>query len=136
MERTVERRQHERFRVEDGSLAMLWPASSKIGQIIDIGMGGLAFRYTAHSKPKNSFAELESEIELICNRHRFNSDALPIETVSDFKIEDCGVDLYPRQQRRRNLKFGRLSDQQKSQVEYFIQRQCLPTAAQQIQGVK
>jgi len=136
MERTFERRQHERFRVEDGSLAMLWPASSKIGQIVDIGMGGLAFRYTAQSKPKNSFAELESEIELICNRHRFKSDALPIETVSDLEIDGCGGDLYPREQRRRGFKFGPLTDEQKSQVQLFIQRHCMATASQQIQGAK
>ncbi len=42
----VEQRKHKRFKVLEGAFAALrapWPHSTRLGQIIDIGMGGLAF---------------------------------------------------------------------------------------------
>jgi len=126
MKWTVERRHYERYRVEDGSLAMLWPASSKIGQIIDISMGGLSFRYFVRSKLKESFAELESEVEIICNKHQFNSDSLPIRTISDCEMDNHFVDFLQRQQRRRSVEFGELDDAQKTQIQKFIEKHCEP----------
>lgn len=45
MERVNERRKYKRFNVKPGVLAVLGPASDKMGRIIDICQGGLAFQY-------------------------------------------------------------------------------------------
>jgi len=43
--RTVERRKSKRYRAVEGVYAAISPRSNKLGQIIDISMGGLAFKY-------------------------------------------------------------------------------------------
>lgn len=51
----VEQRAHERFKAKSGVLAVLGPDSKKMGQVIDIGKGGLAFNY------KNGIKEPDDE---------------------------------------------------------------------------
>ena len=43
--RTVERRKNKRYKAVEGAYAAISPNSHKLGQIIDISMGGLAFKY-------------------------------------------------------------------------------------------
>ncbi len=40
-----ERRKYTRYSIKNGSYATISPDSTKLGQIIDISMGGLAFKY-------------------------------------------------------------------------------------------
>ncbi len=46
MSDTRSRRTHERYQVKDGTFAVLFQDSSKLGEIIDISMAGFAFRYS------------------------------------------------------------------------------------------
>lgn len=41
----IERRQYQRFHVEDGVYAFLSHDSQKLGEVIDIGRGGMSFSY-------------------------------------------------------------------------------------------
>jgi hypothetical protein len=54
----VEQRAHERFEAQPGVLAVLGPNSRKMGQVLDISKGGLAFNY------KNGIKEPEEVYEL------------------------------------------------------------------------
>ena len=47
-------RKYQRFKAQDGAFALLWPYFSKRGQIIDISLGGLAFRYIASEEESNA----------------------------------------------------------------------------------
>jgi hypothetical protein len=43
--RTIERRKNKRYKAVDGAYAAISPNLNKLGQIIDISMGGLVFKY-------------------------------------------------------------------------------------------
>jgi hypothetical protein len=45
--KVVEKRKHKRFRSKDLAYAAFGSKAMKIGQIIDISLGGLAFQYIA-----------------------------------------------------------------------------------------
>lgn len=53
-----DRRQSPRFRVISGVLAVLGPDSDRLGPVIDIGKGGLAFCYNLVRSPPKQEAEL------------------------------------------------------------------------------
>ena len=124
MEETIERRKEKRFRTEDGWLAIMWPASSKAGHIVDISLGGLAFRYVARSQPEGFASELESDIEIISSRDDFSSGLLPVENVCDIRMERIFSDLIPMQLRRHSVKFKQLNEEQKFLLERFIEKHC------------
>jgi len=59
----LEQRKHKRFRPQDGTYAILRGPGKKLGQVINISRGGLAFRYIdIGERPKRSF-ELDISIE-------------------------------------------------------------------------
>ena len=114
----VERRKNKRFQAKDGALAVLkppWPHSIRLGQIIDISMGGLSFRCIADEEQFNG----SSELSVIFANHGFYLHKLPIKTVSDF--ETARMPFGSMTPRRRSVEFEKLRDDQMSQLQYFIQ---------------
>jgi hypothetical protein len=114
----VERRKHKRFQVQDGAFAVAMPPqprSTPPGQIIDVSRGGLAFRYIAGEEGSNGSFEL---IILLANNN-FHLDKVPFETISDFEIAN-EVPFSSITMRRRGVQFGKLTDKQISQLDYFI----------------
>ena len=124
MQEPVERRKDKRFRSEEGCLAIMWPASTKAGHIVDISLGGLAFRYVLRSNSEGLASELESDIEIICSREDFSSGLLPVENVSDTKMERIFSDFIPMELRRHSIKFKQLDEEQKFLLERFIEKHC------------
>jgi len=121
----VERRKHERFQVEDGALAVLkppWPHSTRLGQIIDISRGGLAFRCIASEERSNGSCELS----IIFADHGFYLNKLPINTISDF--ETAKMPFASMTPRRRSVQFEELTHDQMSKLEYFIQKHTIGEA--------
>ena len=119
----VERRKHERFQAEDGALAVLrrpWPHPTTLGQIIDISMGGLAFRYIAGEERSHE----PSELEILSGDCSFRLDKIPFETISDFKIANEAPFKFI-EMRRSGVQFGELRPEQMSQLEYFIQNHAI-----------
>jgi hypothetical protein len=114
----VERRKHGRFVSRGDSFATLPPRSKVLGQIVDVGPGGLALRYI----PNNVFAEQEKgtcELNILLADHSFYFDALPCRIVSDCEIpgNEFGFSLLPM--RRLSVQFMELSKEQIAQLEYF-----------------
>ena len=113
-----ERRKHKRFQAEEGAFAVLrpaWPHSTILGQIIDVGMGGLAFRCVA-SKDRSYGS---SELSIVVANHGFYLNKLPVQTVWDFEIATMPfASMTPR---RCNVQFGDMTHNQVSQLQYFIQ---------------
>jgi hypothetical protein len=116
----IERRKHERFLVERRAITVLWPASSIVGQITDISLGGLAFRYSAAEKSKDN----ASEIEIIVASHNYRSQALPFKTVFDESIDGFFGSVMGRQVRQRGVAFKELTEEQKADVQCFIDDFC------------
>ena len=110
----VERRKHRRFEVPTGVFVSFRPHDGKLGEIIDISMGGLAFRYLATSEPSNGSYRLK----IFLTESDFCLNDVMFETVSDF-----GTDQIPFTSvtmRRSGVQFSNMTSRQVSQLERFI----------------
>ena len=112
----VELREHRRFRVQDGSFAALSPEFRVLGQIVDISRSGLAFRYVASNVRSHECAELK----ILKTDGSFSCDRIPFKAIWDcstphdfslgfLTLRHCGV------------QFGKLRDDQKFDLKYFIE---------------
>ncbi len=118
-----EKRKHKRFRLKDLTYAAFGSRAMKIGQIVDISMGGLAFHYIADGDQINNVHELE--IYLATNG--FHMTEVPFTTVSDFLLPS-EFPLSTIIMRRCGVQFGELNEQQVSQLGYLIQNHTLGEA--------
>jgi hypothetical protein len=109
----VERRKHTRFQVPKSAFVGLGPYDAKVGQIIDVSTGGLAFRYVGSEEPSNG------ELSIFVAEGDFYVGQIPFKTISDFEIPgktpSTSVTL-----RRSGVQFGQLSDHQTSQLEHLL----------------
>ncbi len=111
---TVERREHKRFETRDEAFIVLGPDSTKLGRLIDISMGGLAFSHVAKTRPPDGLFELD----LFLVEGDFYLDKLPYEIISDFKTNDNRFGSITM--RRCGVQFGSLTQSQISELDYFI----------------
>jgi hypothetical protein len=111
----VERRKHKRFQGREGALAALGPHSTRIGQIIDVSMGGLAFSYIAGEEPSDGSFELG----ILFAEESFYLTQIPFKTISDQEAKEVPFSFV--KMRRCGVQFGEMTHSQISQVEYFIQ---------------
>jgi hypothetical protein len=123
----IERRKHKRFEAPSDAVVFLrtsGPDFTIVGKIIDISTCGLAFLYSAASMQKDESRNLD----IILAGPRFSLGKVPFKTISDFEISmECPVGFMAP--RRRGVQFGDLTDNQKLELEYFIQS-CTPNETQ------
>ncbi len=118
MKGMVERREHNRFRAENGATAVFrrpWPRSFTLGQIIDVSMGGLAFRYIADRVRSRG----SHELEIVWGDCSSRLDNIPFKTISDCEMHSKASLNFAT--RRCGMQFMDLTDKQKSDLRYFIQ---------------
>ena len=110
-----EKRQHMRYPALDGAIVALNPKAEILGQIIDIGLGGLSFRYidTEVETPTSK------ELLILLNKPRFFLENLPYRTVTDKELPNEFI-FSAVSVRRMGVEFGDLSDAQRTQLEDFI----------------
>jgi hypothetical protein len=111
-----ERREHERFRVRKDACVALGSSFRHVGQIIDIGMGGLSFRYV----PTSHLSEGELELDIFMAGSPSYLYRFPFRTVFDLG-EDEENRSPAIEMRRYGLEFGQLTQRQASQLGHFIQ---------------
>jgi len=111
----VERRKHKRFRAPRDAYVAVRPAYLKLGRVIDIGPGGLTFRYIAEEHPP----DLSSQLDIFLASQDFYLDKVPFETISDFQAD--AIPFSSVSMRECSVQFGDLTSEQKSQLEFFIQ---------------
>jgi Tfp pilus assembly protein PilZ len=103
-----EQRRHKRFQLKVSAFALLNSPFSEMGEIMDISMGGLSFRYTSdRALPKGSLA-----LDILCVDDGFQVAKVPVSTVAESVVSG--------EVRRRGVQFDRLTNMQLSQVRYFI----------------
>jgi hypothetical protein len=115
MQERIERRTHKRFQAPIGVFVAFGPDHSRLGEILDMSIGGLSFRYLATENPSSR----PSTLDIFLNEGDFRLNDLSFETVSDFgthKIPFVSVTM-----RRRGVQFVGLTNNQTSRIEYFIQ---------------
>ena len=108
----TERREYKRFKLKENVFAA---DADRMGQIVDLSMGGLSFRY-----PELQKQSVESqELDIFVKDNSFFLQNLSITTVSDRKVVD---DInYPMPLlRQRGVKFQELTSEQKFQLEYLL----------------
>jgi hypothetical protein len=114
-EKYVERRKYTRFRTRNGALIELRSQRGKLGEIIDISKGGLAFRYIdIGDRPKGSF-----ELDIFLKETGFRLEKVPAKTISDSRTTKY-FPFSSTKTRRQGVEFGELTQKQISQLEHFI----------------
>ena len=121
---SVERRQHKRFRVPEGTIAVLGRPNATVGRIIDISMAGLAFVYVADKKPTGE----ASEIDILLTDDLSHLYGLPCETVYDFQNGNTRPSA-SMTERRRGVKFRGLTLSQTLHLQDLI-RYCATDESQ------
>jgi hypothetical protein len=117
-----ERRKHKRFQVPKGAFVGLGPYFGKVGPIIDVSRGGLAFRYIGSAESNGG-----SYLDMFLADKDFFLRQVQFKPMWDSKI----VDEKPSSSvtmRRQGVRFKKLTHYQRSQLEYFIQNHTMGEA--------
>lgn len=109
-----ERRRYHRYSGPNEALAVLKPHPIKLGQIINISEGGLAFHYLSDNKIDTQYIELD--IFVSANDQRYN--AFPFTAIRDFRVSSQFETTTPR--RQLCIKFNSLTNKQKLLLKSFI----------------
>ncbi len=122
-----DQRKHTRYELELG-VAGVFCSDSNIspGHVIDISLGGLSFFYYDGE-------EWSDETEEFVNifGEGLNIENIPLLTVSDFTVIEKNHPIYEKvtrlpfgsgKVRRRGIKFGSLTSEQRAKLEEFIRR--------------
>jgi hypothetical protein len=112
----VERRKTKRYKVKNGAFAALKPYSDKVGQIVDLSKGGLAFLYFDTGEGSNE----SSELDIYDVGNHFYMSKLAVKTVSDVTIPNK-IPINPIIMRRCGVQFGELTTEQTSSLDSFMQ---------------
>ena len=125
-------RTHKRFKVKDGAFAVLYHNSSKLGQIIDISMGGFSFRYCDSQFIDNDrdgqaflYHDRQNRMDGLSDFDIFLVDSgiylekIPCKIISNFEIDDRDSSNSILM-RRCGIKFAGLLPEQIRDLEHFI----------------
>jgi len=116
-QKVVERRLHERFRVQQGVYALLKNGSSKLGQIENISKGGLAFKYINHGVQLNE----PVEVDIFLSGYGFFLKGIPCKRISDIHLENY-VPFSTFEMRQLSVRFGEMNDDQMIHLDAFIEK--------------
>lgn len=116
LNKSIERREHERFRVRRDACVALMSDFRHVGQIIDISRGGLSFSYV----PIAELQDESLELDIFLAGGSSYLYKVPFRAVSDSETDSDNP--FPSvTMRRHSLQFGELTHSQKSRLEYFLQ---------------
>ena len=110
-----ERRQQKRFKAQQGAFAALVAHESRLGQIKDISMRGLSFRYIDNNEKLDNVDELK----IILDSEGLYLDNVPFKKISDFEIES-EYSFSTVKMRQIGLEFGELTSAQRNRLDQFI----------------
>ena len=111
-----ERRQQKRFKAQEGAFAALVAQDNRLGQIKDISIQGLSFRYI----DGNETLENANELKIILGDQGLYLDNLPFKKIADFEIRS-EFSFSTVKMRQIGLEFGELTAEQKIRLDRFIQ---------------
>ena len=111
----VERRKHTRFQLKPGAYAVLSPNLIKLGQIIDISVSGLAFRYIRYGD--KDVDNVDSDV-LLYGKNMY-VDRIPFRIVSDVELTNPGI-FSSVLMNKFSIEFKNLTGKQLEQLEMFI----------------
>jgi hypothetical protein len=115
-EASDDRRKRRRLRVQGGAFVILSPSDAGVGRLIDISMDGLSFDYVTTQEPTGE----PTELQIFVTDSAFRLYKIPCKTITDLKTFE--IPQTHSHKRRSGVQFGKLTETQKSQIEYFIQK--------------
>jgi hypothetical protein len=115
-DQAIERRKHKRLQGKESALVTLGSGAEKLWHIIDICECGLAFRYLG----KLEDPERCSELVLLSKDASFCLEKIPFRVITDFETEGRFLSRYTY--RRCGVRFGALTEDQTSQLKFFINK--------------
>ena len=118
-----ERRQQKRFKVQEGAFAALVAQESRLGQIKDISIRGLSFRYI----DSNEKLENADELKIILGNEGLYLDNVPFKKISDIEIES-EYSFSTVKMRQIGLEFGELTTAQQNRLTQFIENHTIDEA--------
>src|SRR5210317_1411939 len=102
-----ERRKHKRFGVKSGTCKV----NDKTADIIDISMGGMAFSYVDDGE----WTDETFDRGMLLGEKDLCMEDVPFKVISDCAI-NSGLTITTR----RGVQFGKLTEKQLAQLEYYI----------------
>jgi hypothetical protein len=120
---TAERRKHERLQIKTKTFAAFFGPNSnrKIGEIINMSAGGMAFRYLNYEKEPYGIISSDKpvEVDIFWQGDGYSLGKVPIKTISDSLISRISpVSLIAMRYCR--LKFTELTPFQELLLKRFI----------------
>lgn len=120
--RLKERRKHNRYRAREGAYAAISPKSYKLGQIVDISMGGLSFHYidTGAFENNGNGSDISTETMFLSSMGYYVGD-LSFETIADYEMTE-NPSFSNMTVRKRHIKFTNLELKQLFDLDYYIRK--------------
>ena len=116
----IERRLAKRLRAVDGALAAMSPESGRVGQIRNISLKGLAFRYIADDSPAANLNRTVN-LQIMFAGKGVWLDSVPAKWIADVDIPpDASFSGIPL--RQSSLQFISLTDAQRALLKEYISR--------------
>ncbi|MGD9824221.1 PilZ domain-containing protein [Desulfobacter sp.] len=116
--RIIERRRNKRYKAVEGAYAAISPNSKRLGQIIDISMGGLCFKYIdTANKPEEP--ENRNEESIFLSSIGYYVGDLSFQTIADYEITDT-PSCIAMKVRKRHVKFTDLTLKQLFDLHYYL----------------
>jgi len=112
--RRTDLRKYKRLRAQNGAFVDLRISPIKVGKIVDISRGGLAFRYLDVGEGLKELFELDMYSRL----NDFRMEKVPVKTIWD--RETTGELSFSTRTRLRGVQFGKLTQNQFSELERFL----------------
>jgi hypothetical protein len=110
-----ERRKHKRYNVQQGTFAVL-PSNYLIGQIKNISRGGVSFSCIAAGRQSYGIPVLE----IFSKDNNFYLREIPFKVISEIDVENH-VPCSSLQMKKISGEFAKLTEYQKSQLDFFLQ---------------
>jgi hypothetical protein len=118
-ETTVEKRKHKRFNAQKDTYVALVNDSIKVGEIINISEGGIAFSYMSKGTQLTGW----HKINIFLSSKRFYLKEVPFKAVSDFYL-DSKTPFSIVLMKQCSGQFGELTKAQRSHIDCFIANHC------------
>lgn len=105
-----------RFLPQDETYVALRPDFTKLGRLINISKGGLAFRYIAHQRQ----GQAPTHLDLFTGNNGFHLSRLQCKVIYDIRFPENEKSSKLFEHRRCGLEFGEATEVQATQLELYL----------------
>jgi c-di-GMP-binding flagellar brake protein YcgR len=111
-----ERRKTVRFLPQTETYVVLRPDFTKLGRLINISKGGLAFHYIAHQTE----GQAPTHLDLFAGNDAFYLSRIPCRVIYDIRYPENEKSLKLVEHMRCGLEFGEMTEVQATQLESYL----------------